>query len=48
MAQIDGAIDAYSREKKLMRVKAYDEMKLPQLPKTAADARLGLQRVTNP
>ena len=31
MAQIDGAIDAYSREKKLMRVKAYDEMKLPQL-----------------
>ena len=41
------AIDAYSREKKLMRVKAYDEMKLPQLPKTAADARLFRNSVFN-
>lgn len=31
--------DAYEREKSLMRVKGYDGMKLPALPKSAAEAR---------
>ena len=31
--------EAYRKEKKLMRIKAYDTFKIPALPKSAAEAR---------
>ena len=33
------AVDEYTAEKRLMRIKQYDNLKLPPLPKSASDAR---------
>ena len=46
-SSVPGVTDPYAIEKKLMRIKNYDTIKLPNLPKTAADVRTFRNSVFN-